>query len=249
MEDLPSSPPAYKHPAKRRALFVGVAAIALFGVGVFGFLVVRSYLEIRTGAVDLAQYSDRNAITPSDGTAPNSRGSAPHIETDDDPKLGSDAAKVSIVEFGDFECPFCRQSFFVLKDLLAKYGGKIRFQFRDFPNTSLHPHAMAAALAARCANDQGRFWEYHDLLYINQERFLDEDLGRYATQIGLDRGAFDACFAAKKFLADVSADAADGEALGVQGTPTWFINGRRVEGVIPFDVFEKIVKLGLAGKL
>ncbi len=249
MKDFSSSPPALqRRSTKRRAVFVGVVAVFLFGIGVFGFLVVRSYLVIRS-SIDLAQYSDRKTITPSDRAATNGVGSPPHIETADDPKLGSDTAKVSIVEFGDFECPFCRQSFVILKDLLAKYGNKIRFQFRDFPNTSIHPRAMASALAARCANEQGRFWEYHDLLYINQERLLDEDLATYATQIGLDRAAFDECFATQRYAADVRADAADGEALGVEGTPTWFINGRRVEGVIPFDVFEKIVKYGLKGKL
>lgn len=220
----------------------------IFAIGVFGFLVLRSYVSVRNG-IDLTQYNDQNSLTPSGSTVPVGVSDAVQVFTSDDPTLGPANAKVTIVEFGDFECPFCQQSFFILKDILAKYGDKIHFQFRDYPNVSLHPHAQAAALAAGCAQEQGKFWQFHDLLYINQENLDDASLANYAQQAGLNARDFTICYGTQRFAGEIQADLADAVKSGVVGTPTWFVNGHRIEGVIPFDVFEKIIKLGLKGKI
>lgn len=160
------------------------------------------------------------------------------------PSFGPKDAPLTIVEFADFECPYSGESFPVIRSLLAEYGDRIHFVFRGFPLPTLHEHAVAAAEAAACAAAQGtdKFWAYHDRLFLNQDRLDENSLRIYAVQAGLDSRQFDACVQARAFQSLVEADVADGEALGVRGTPTWFINGRKVEGAIPEDIFRKVIE-------
>jgi protein-disulfide isomerase len=150
----------------------------------------------------------------------------------DSPQRGPSDAWVTVVEFADFECPYCRAEQPVLADLEAVYGGDLRLVFKHFPLTSLHPHAEAAAVAAKCAGDQGRFWELHDLLFTTA--LDDATILADAQEVpGLDVAAWQACRATSGAAARVAADAALGTSLGINGTPTFVINGVEVVGAVP----------------
>jgi protein-disulfide isomerase len=161
---------------------------------------------------------------------------------------GAKDAKVAIVEFSDFQCPFCQNATVTLKQLLDKYPGKVKWVFRDFPIPSLHPAAPKAHEAARCAAEQGKFWEYHDLLFEKSPHQTPEDLKQYAKALGLDAASFGQCLDSGKHQAEVSRDVQDGANLGVAETPTFFINGRRLLGSQPLTTFRKIVDGELAKK-
>ncbi|HYB90209.1 MAG TPA: thioredoxin domain-containing protein [Candidatus Binataceae bacterium] len=161
------------------------------------------------------------------------------------PESGGKDAPVTIVEFADFQCPFCRRAEDVLKDLRAKYGDKIKLVYMDFP-LPMHDHALDAAKAALCADEQGKFWAYHDDLYANQSKLAPADLKAYAKQLGLDTAKFNACFDKAKFEAHVRRDLAEGSRLGVDGTPSFFIDGRPLIGVQPLPAFEQIIDEELA---
>jgi protein-disulfide isomerase len=160
---------------------------------------------------------------------------------DGDPVLGPAGAPVEIVEFSDFQCPFCERLTGTLDRLKAEYGDDIRLVFKDFPLPN-HAQAFKAAEAGLCANMQGKFWELHDTLFGNQEELQVDDLKRHAGELEMDQAAFDACLDSGRFAEQVNADLALGQALGVQSTPTVFINGRAVMGAAPYEVFEEIVR-------
>ena len=154
---------------------------------------------------------------------------------------GSDAAPVTILEFSDFQCPFCKRAQDTLEQVMREFPDRVRIVFKDFP-LDFHPGARPAALAARCAGAGGRFWEYHDLLFVAQPDFSREQLVGYAQRLGLDRAAFAACLDSRRFAASVDADIAEGRARGVRGTPTFFINGRRLVGAHPIEAFREAVR-------
>lgn len=163
-----------------------------------------------------------------------------------EPHVGDISAKARIVEFGDFECPYCEQSFSIVREILQQYQGRIYFVFRDFPLTDIHPHALPAAEAAACAAEQGKFWEMHDKLFINQDNLEEADLRKYAQAIGLNATQFSSCFKANKYLPEINQDIDDGIGFGVRATPTFFINGYKIEGVIPKDLFRQLIDKALA---
>ena len=169
------------------------------------------------------------------------------VSTEDAPVRGPADAPVTIVEFSDFECPFCKQAHPTLKQLLERYPGKVRLAYRDFPLDSIHPQARRAAEAARCAQDQGKFWEYHDVLFTQSPQLALEDLRRYAGQVGLDVTTFDGCLAAGVHKATVQRDLDEGNRLGITGTPAFFINGRTLSGAQPLDAFTRLIDQELAG--
>lgn len=149
------------------------------------------------------------------------------VSVDDDPILGNKDAKVTIVEFSDFECPFCSHAADAVHEVEKKYAGKVRVVFRDFP-LSFHANAKAAAIAANCAKEQDKFWPFHDQLFKNQKALEPTAFKTYARVAGLDGEKFDTCLASNPYAAEVEKDVKDGEALGVEGTPTFFVNGRPV---------------------
>ncbi len=157
---------------------------------------------------------------------------------------GPEAAPVTILEWSDFQCPFCREAQPVLARLLAEFPQQVRLVFKDFPLRS-HELAMPAALAARCASAQGRFWEYHDLLYVAQPAFARDELVGYARRLGLDVPGFTECLDATRFQEDVMADQREGRAAGVRATPTFFVNGRKIEGALPIEEFRDAVRRAL----
>lgn len=163
------------------------------------------------------------------------------VSADDDPIKGDKNAKVTIIEFSDFECPFCEKAEPTLKKIMDKYAGKVKLVYRDFPLT-FHKSAQKASEASQCANDQGKYWEYHDKLYANQKALAVADLKKYAVDLGLDIAKFNECLDNNKFADEVKKDLADGEAAGVDGTPAFFINGRKIVGAQPYESFEKIIE-------
>ncbi|HXW84330.1 MAG TPA: thioredoxin domain-containing protein [Candidatus Binataceae bacterium] len=163
------------------------------------------------------------------------------------PELGPADAPVTIVEFADFQCPFCGRSEPTIKALRSKYGDKIKLIYMDFP-LPMHSNALDAAKAARCANEQGKFWPYHDELFANQTKLTPADLKSYAKQTGLDTAKFDDCFDKSKYESEVEKDMAEGRKLGVDGTPAFFIDGRLVSGAQPPEQFETVIDDELANK-
>ncbi len=163
-----------------------------------------------------------------------------------EPFKGPEKARVTIVKFEDFQCPFCKQVQPTFKELLTRYNGKVRLVHKDFPLESIHPQARQAAEAARCAYEQGKFWEYHDTLYANSPKASADDLKSYAQQIGLNVDSFDRCFASRKYKAVVQQDLNQGIQLGLTGTPTFFFNGREISGNQPLTAFEAIIDQELA---
>jgi len=156
------------------------------------------------------------------------------------PALGGKDAPVTIVEFTDFQCPYCKASEATLKQLRSKYGDKIRLVHMDFP-LPFHAHSLDAAKAARCANEQGKFWQFHDSLFANQSKLAPDDLKATAKTLGMNSTKFDACFATTKFDAQIKTDQAAGEKLSVDGTPAFFINGRPLTGAQPLPKFEDLI--------
>jgi len=143
---------------------------------------------------------------------------------------GVEDAPVTLVEFGDYECPYCGRAYPVVQEIQRRMGDGLRFVYRHFPLDSVHPRARRAAEAAEAAAVQGRFWEMHDLLFDNQEALAEEDLRRYARELGLDLVSFEEDLAKRRYAELVEEEVRSGERSGVEGTPTFFINGVRHEG-------------------
>jgi protein-disulfide isomerase len=163
------------------------------------------------------------------------------------PSKGPDAAPITIVEFSDFECPFCVKAEPTVKQLLEAYPGKIKLVFRDFP-LPMHPHAPKAAEASHCAADQGKFWEMHEKLFANSQKLEVADLKGYAKDLKLDTAKFDKCLDSGEKGAVVEKNKKAGEEAGVSGTPAFFINGRSIAGAQPLEAFKKIVDEELKAK-
>ncbi|MGE0444982.1 MAG: thioredoxin domain-containing protein [Vicinamibacterales bacterium] len=159
----------------------------------------------------------------------------------DDPSIGPANAPVTLVEFSDFQCPFCQRVAPTLKELRDRYGDRLRIVWKDFPLTQIHPQAFDAAQAGLCARDQGKFWEYHDLLFANQAALQRDALKQYAGDSGMDAAAFSACLDSNKYQARVQASLDAGGRLGIGSTPTSYINGRAVTGAQPLEVFTAII--------
>jgi protein-disulfide isomerase len=158
---------------------------------------------------------------------------------------GDKNAKVTMYEFSDFECPFCGRFYTdTFKALDEKYikTGKIKVVYKDYPLTSLHPHAQKAAEAARCAQEQGKFWEMHDKLFENQQQLTDENYKKWAGDIKLNTNQFNQCFDSAKYADAVKKDMAEGSEIGVEGTPSFIINGIAIVGAQPISEFEKLIE-------
>ncbi len=164
------------------------------------------------------------------------------------PERGGGAkAPVTIIEFSDYQCPFCGRAEGVVDEVMKHYGNKVRLVYRDFP-LPMHPQARPASEAANCANAQGKFWEYHAALFANQTALDEDKLKEYGKNVGLDAAKFEQCLKDKPFKAAIDKDVADGEKVGVNGTPAFFINGRMLSGAQPFDKFKEVIDEELTAK-
>lgn len=172
------------------------------------------------------------------------------VPIDDDPIRGSQDAAITIIEFSDYECPFCRRWHQeVLPQIQAKYGDQVRHVFRDFPLYSIHANAGPAAEAANCAGDQDRYWEFSDRLFSGELALERATYEAYADDLNLDLETFTQCLDDQRHKDEVDADFAYASELGVRSTPTFFINGLAVVGAQPFEVFEQIIDMELAGEI
>ncbi|MDP3696839.1 MAG: DsbA family protein [Candidatus Taylorbacteria bacterium] len=242
LSSTPSAPEATRATQFLSFMVKNFLAVSILTAGVMisGSLLYTNGVGAKLGArINPGQQVQQ----PGDGTKVN-------VSADDDPVLGNKNAKVTIIEFSDFQCPFCRTFW---RDTLGQIKkeyidtGKVKFIYRDYP-LSFHPMAHASAEAAECADDQGKYWEMHDKIFGEQEKlgqgtvtYVVSDLKKWAAAIGLDPAKFNQCLDSGKYKAEVDKDFADGSAAGVSGTPSLFINGRLLVGAQPYASFKAII--------
>jgi protein-disulfide isomerase len=199
---------------------------------------IRAYLlQERTQAARRAYLDRLEARTPVRLTLDPPR---QMVKAAGSPAKGPATAAVEIVEFSDFQCPYCLAAHPTVQKLLETYGDRVRLVYRNFPLAN-HPNARPAAEAAQCANEQGQFWAYHDRLFANPSQLNDADLKRHAAELRLDTSRFNACVDSHKYKDIVDADLKAGQDAGVSGTPAFFINGRELTGAQPFEAFRRII--------
>ena len=230
---------------KKKSIWpVVITLVILCGVGFFVWRVV-DYMElIRSGEIIDLQTSQKREMSISKLA---SAVTAPSLENfefilDNEPSLGNENAPLIVVLFGDFECQYSRQASFAMRALAYQYSDRVRFIYKDFPLTDVHPNAELAAEAAACADDQGRFWDMHDRLYQNQVDLSYDALVEHARTINLEMGRFIACLDSNLHKEEIAADYEEGLLAGVYGTPTFFLNGQIISGVIPTDILTGLVE-------
>lgn len=157
------------------------------------------------------------------------------------PMRGPEDAPVTIVEFSDFQCPYCSRVTPTLERVMNDYDGKVRLAFRQFPLTNIHPMAQKAAEASLCAHEQEKFWAMHDAMFADQGNLGVDALKSKAGELGLDAEQFAACLDSGKYAEEVSSDMKAGQAAGVSGTPAMFINGRFISGAVPYEQVAEVI--------
>ncbi|MDD4995234.1 MAG: thioredoxin domain-containing protein [Patescibacteria group bacterium] len=226
-----------------------IFTVIIAGGSLFGWRVWSYYNKLKTGELASAvfQFPDSfTAYTTDEGQ----QVVIPFFDviTQDDPQTGPIDAAITIVEFADFKCQFCAESALAVRGIAVKYPNDIRYIFRDFPVEELHAGATAIHIAGECAKDQGKFWAFHDKIFQNQDVVTTDNIKAYAAQVGVDIAEFDRCLASKKYDGEVARDIEDARSAGVYGTPTFFINGRKIEGSIPADLLDQLVQGVLAAQ-
>lgn len=236
------SPRANPHRwSARKTIVLTVAGGALIIAVVFGLRVWYFYKAVQTGAFVHVASNGSFTVSPHASVAHGTGVSATQAERANAPAFGAPHARVTIVEFADFECPFSRDTYTTMRSLMSAHAQNVHFEYRYFPIAELHAHALHAAEAGACASDQNKFWAYHDKLFQNQNQLEDADLERYAAEVGMDTARFTKCLTSGAHYKEVMQDYEDGINLGVRGTPTFFVNGQKVEGVVAPDDWEKLL--------
>lgn len=200
-------------------------------------LIVNNLLHIYRG--DLFNKNTLTWLTATDYEQ--NQKAASIVLTEDDPAQGTDEPLIYIIAYESFACPYSKEDQADLKKMLDKFGPLVRFVFKDFPTEGLHENVFNAHLAANCANEQKKFWEYHDLLFANQGKFSKPELKVYAKELGLDQASFDACLDSEKFSQEIRQDYAQGVNLKVPGTPSYIINGQLISHTVPMDLWEQVI--------
>ena len=228
-------------------MWVVIAALILGASVVGASLVIRSSVDRVTG--ELASMRSAMGVVPDAARAKpaaRARGSRPDpnrrytINTKGSPARGPESARVSIIEFSDFQCPFCSRVTPTMDKLVTEYGDQVRIVFKNLP-LSIHPKAQAAHAAAEAAHRQGKFWEMHDRIFANQRALEPEVFEGYAEAMGLDMDRYRADVASSDVKKRIGDDMVEAQKLGVSGTPGFFINGRFVSGAQPFETFKRLV--------
>ena len=189
-------------------------------------------------------YDDFKALTKGVPEQDTGQPTKVKVSMDDDTVKGDKNAKVTIIEFSDFQCPFCGKFYSQTLPLIEENyikTGKVKLVYRDFP-LSFHQNAQKAAEAAECADEQGKFWEYHNTIYDNQNTLDINNLKQYAANLNLDTSKFESCLDSGKMTSEVQKDLKDGQSYGVEGTPAFFINGIPLSGAQPYQVFEQVIE-------
>ena len=246
METIPSTNPVEETVTFNRRYFYAVLVVFAFATGILvGYLVWGVLAPEQMAA---AQAVAPVAAAPAPTAAP--AFTRYDIPTEGFPSIGPEDAEIVLVEFSDFQCPYCKRWFEdTYKPLLAAYPGQIRLVYRNLPLTSLHPQAMSAAVASLCADDQGAYWPYHDKLFSGEYDLGREAYLQYAADLDLDEAAFESCLDSGKFDDFIQEDMNFSLDLGVRSTPTFFINGVPIVGAQPLSAFEQLIDKELAGEL
>ncbi|MGI0063573.1 MAG: DsbA family protein [Nitrosopumilaceae archaeon] len=236
---------------------IGAVLSAFFGGYILGTETAQSSETVIKNAKDMADKT--SSKQPQSQSNPSS--SIISVSLDDDPVKGDPNAPITIVEFSDFQCPFCARFFTTTFPLIEKNyieTGKVKFVYRDFPIPSIHQNAIPAAIAAECADEQGMFWEYHDKIFENQILWQDLDnqnvvrtFEQFAKELALDTDTFNTCLESAKYLDEVQNDLNDGISYGVAGTPGFFIGNEKigygmVSGAQPYAAFQQVLDQVLA---
>ncbi len=209
---------------------------------------IKNYLgmEKKKQAIE-SWLADQTKKTPVEVYIPKPRRPTFPVEVGDAPSFGNKDAKVTIVEYSDFQCPYCAKGADILKQIKKKYGSKVKVAFKNFP-LPFHNHAEKAAVAGLCANEQSSeaFWKLHDEMFANQESLDPEGLKKAAAKLGLKVDKFTKCLDENTYLAKVKADMEEGKAVKVKSTPTFFVNGQLINGAQPIEVFSELIDEELA---
>lgn len=225
------------HPLKKIILTVVIVPLALF----LALFVISFVLQVfeRSSNIRQGNYSLDN--TPSQTEASYGGDRQKLVEGQNNYWFGSENPKVTVVEFGDFACPYCKSSFPAVREIGVRYKDDVKIIYRDWPG---HEYSVPLALAAYCAGEQGKFWEMYDKLFQNQSDTFGQnknDLAVLAQQLGIYNTEFQTCFDSQKYLPQIRANFLDSQTLGVRGTPTWFINGEKVEGALTTEELETFI--------
>ncbi len=224
-----------------------ILAVAILG----GSLLLKSSMDAGTQELagvrtSLVEFKDAlaSAARPAQPAAQRQQGPDPSkrytLDLKEVPFKGAENAKVTVVEFSDFQCPFCKRVNPTLEEIEKTYGDKVRIAFKHLP-LPMHPQAVPAAIASEAARRQGKFWPMHDKLFADQQNLTDEAFVRYAKELRLDEARFKKDLADPAVRAKVEADSREANTLGVNGTPGFFINGRYLSGAQPFSAFKQII--------
>ncbi len=211
---------------------------------------IDSYVT-KDGKLFFPQGLELDAALPNvDGkdTTPAPEATKISVDLADEPVKGKADAPVTIVEFSDFQCPFCQKGWEVMKEVEKDYvaKNKVKIVFKNFPLDNIHPMAQASAQAGECAYEQDKFWEYHDKLFANQQSLSNDNLKKWAKEAGLDENKFNSCFDNKKYESEVAKDQQEGLKAGVQGTPAFLINGQLYSGALPYAQIKQLIDTELA---
>jgi len=249
VSDAPADAPVSHPPTKISQIWLFLSLVIvgfLVGIG-SGYLIWGLSLDqrVQTG-VTAALKSTQEANRPE----PPTELKRYDVPVDDDYILGPEDAPITIIEFSDYQCPYCKKWYDeVLLPLFEAYPGKIRFVYRDFPLTSSHPQAVAAAEAANCAGEQGKYYDYHNSLFSNKYQLSASGYAQYASELGLDIEKFDECVRSQRSRVEIMADLEWASTLGVSSTPTFFLNGIPLVGAQPLETFQMVIDWELEGKL
>ena len=240
---------SYVGMADRATKIEGV--IVTVGVGLllclffaFTWRVYTFYQQIKQGTLDFSglQYSSTAARAEDLQALVAGAPGSGQLASSDDPSLGNPEAKITVVEFADFGCPFSAEAHYVVRALAREFPDTVRFIYRDFPLDELHPGATLASEAGECAAEQGKFWEFHDQIYGHSGEFTQASLLGAAENAGVNADTFKTCLQGGKYTAEVKTDLTDGIKAGAVGTPTFFVNGVMIEGAIPYAIFKEIIR-------
>lgn len=258
MEDVENIQSNNNHIVLRKSTFnkilagmiVAIAVSAFFGGYFVGSETDEPEKIILSDAKDTLDTTNPQPLSQQENNRP------VFVSVDDDPVMGNPNAQITIIEFSDFQCPFCARFHSNTLPLIEENyvsSGKVKFVYRDFPIQSIHLNALPAAIAAECADDQGKFWEYHDVLFANQNNWEGLESSatiaafkQYAIQLDLSLDVFNLCLETGKHFGEVNADLQDGRTYGVAGTPGFFIGNdqigyTKVEGAKPYAIFQDVL--------